>query len=88
MKIGEKTINIDPLILFTRLTAIVHRERDPIEQFSYELTPEPSSLFKDGLMRKPLTTLPYGTRCWIKYSHQKMLQPNRVSLMVVHYYIK
>lgn len=53
VKIGEKTIHIDPLILFTRLAAIVHRESDPIEQFNYELTPEPSSLFKDGLMRKP-----------------------------------
>ena len=30
VKIGEKTIHIDPLILFMRLTAIVHLESDTL----------------------------------------------------------
>ena len=45
-------VHIDPNILFTRLTAIVQNEDDIAAQFYYELTPEPTTLFKDGLMRK------------------------------------
>lgn len=44
---------IDPLVLFSRLTALVQRQEDIPSQFFYELTPEPTSLLKDGLMRKP-----------------------------------
>ena len=38
--------------LFSRLIAIVQREEDMIPYFSYELTAIPTSLFKDGAMRK------------------------------------
>ena len=48
----QKTVSIDPLILFSRLTAIMQQEGCIAEHFKYELTPEPTSLFKDGLMRK------------------------------------
>ena len=43
----------NPLILFTRLTAILQREIDSVENFDNELTPEPASLCKKGIMRKP-----------------------------------
>ena len=41
-------------MLFTRLIAVAQREKEDIEDFlSSELTQEPMSLFKTGLMRKP-----------------------------------
>ena len=43
----------DPLILFTRLNAILQREIDSAENFDQKLTPEPASLCKEGIMRKP-----------------------------------
>ena len=52
ISIDEKTVYIDPLILFTRLAAIIQRDGCVIDYFNYELTPEPTSLFKGGLMRK------------------------------------
>ena len=53
IKIDNNTVHIDPLILFSRLTAVLQREDDVITKFSYELAPEPPSLFKDGMTRKP-----------------------------------
>ena len=50
--IRKKVVHIDPAILFTRLTAILQREECVAEHFKYELTPEPTALFKDGMMRK------------------------------------
>ena len=50
--IEKKSVNIDPVILFTRLTALFQREDCIVEHFGYELTPEPTSSFKDGMMRK------------------------------------
>ena len=52
VQIEKNMVHIDPNILFTRLTAILQNEDDIAAQFSYELTPEPTTLFKDGLMRK------------------------------------
>ena len=49
--IEKEAVHIDPVILFTRLTAILQREECIAEHFCYELTPEPT-LFKDGMMRK------------------------------------
>ena len=37
-----KSISLDPCVLFNRLA-----------MFKYELTPEPTALFKDGYMRRP-----------------------------------
>ena len=42
MKIDSTNVHIDPLILFIRLTAILERETDFVENFDYELTPEPA----------------------------------------------
>lgn len=44
--------SIDPMILYMRLISIMQRENDIERFFYYELTPEPATLFKDGLMRK------------------------------------
>ena len=43
----------DPCKMFNRLITIVLREDDLEPMFEYELTFEPMSLFKEGLMRKP-----------------------------------
>ena len=47
---NQTYVVISPLTLFSRLIAIV---RDAERLFQYELTPEPTSLFKDGMMKKP-----------------------------------
>ena len=52
VKLGNKVVHIDPLILFTRLTAMIQRKGNAADTFCYELTPEPTSLFADGMMRK------------------------------------
>jgi len=43
----------DPCKMFNRLITIASREDDLEPMFEYELTFEPMSLFKEGLMRKP-----------------------------------
>ena len=52
IKIDAETVYIDPTILFTRLTAIAQTEEEVCRQFYFELTPEPTALFKDNFMRK------------------------------------
>ena len=52
MKIDKEQVHVDPIILFTRLTAIAERENDVEKYFSFAMTPYPPSLFKDSLMRK------------------------------------
>ena len=52
VKLGQKVIYINPLTLFTRLVAMIQREENLEKFFEYELTPMPTSLFKDGMMRK------------------------------------
>ena len=54
IKIDGDPISVNPTMLFTRLVAVAQREEEDIEDhFSFELTHEPMSLFKKGLMRKP-----------------------------------
>ena len=48
-----KSISIDPCVLFNRLTMLIKQEEKRMEMFKYELTPEPTALFKDGYMRRP-----------------------------------
>ena len=52
-KIDDKDVHIDPTILFSRLTALANFKENVVDNFPYELTPEPTSLFKYGLIRKP-----------------------------------
>ena len=54
IKLDNESVVVNPTMLFTRLVAIAQREREDIaEFFAFELTQEPMSLFKKGLMRKP-----------------------------------
>ena len=53
IKVNGDTIHADPNVLFQRLIMLIDRSEDLTDCFDYELTPEPTSLFKDGLMRKP-----------------------------------
>lgn len=53
INVGHTVIHIDPSILFLRLITIAERNGNVAEQFKYELTAEPTALFKDGYMRKP-----------------------------------
>ena len=51
--VNEKDVVINPSVLFTWLSALAGREENVEKYFKYELTTEPMSLFKDGIMRKP-----------------------------------
>lgn len=53
VKVNGKKVNIDPAILFTRLTALTQSDENIQDHFAFELTHEPTALFKDGLLRKP-----------------------------------
>ena len=50
--VDTKSVYINQTVLFTRLTALAGRNEDPLQNFDYELTTYPMSLFKDGVMRK------------------------------------
>ena len=50
VKLDNEKVQINPLVLLGRLTTFAQRQEDIKAQFNYELTPEPSLLFKDGLM--------------------------------------
>ena len=47
-----KVFSVDPTLLFSRLILIMERTDDMLPYFKYELTSEPTSLFKDNMMRK------------------------------------
>ena len=53
VKIDKSPVQINPMLLFNRLIVLVDREENMGEKFAYELTPDPTSIFKDGMMRKP-----------------------------------
>ena len=52
VQIGKEKVNVDPLLLFSRLLTLVEREEDVKSYFRYELTSIPTSLFENGMMRK------------------------------------
>ena len=52
VKIDNENVYVDPMILFSRLLVIVEREDNMLKYFKYELTPEPTSLFDNGAIRK------------------------------------
>ena len=51
LKIDHEVVDIDPLILFSRLILLGEREEGATPCFDYELTNYPLLLFKDGMMR-------------------------------------
>jgi hypothetical protein len=52
ISIEKEKVHVDPTLLFSRLLVILEREDSVKKYFSYELTPVPTSLFQDGMMRK------------------------------------
>ena len=53
IKLDKETMYVDPNVLFSRLLLMIERGQRIIEYFRYELTPVPTSLFEDGMMKKP-----------------------------------
>ena len=45
--------NIDSKVMFNRMIAVTEREESLEQFFEYELTSEPMSIFRGGMMRKP-----------------------------------
>ena len=52
VRIENENVYVDPTLLFSRLLVLVEREENMMKYFSYELTPIPTSLFENGMMRK------------------------------------
>ena len=57
VKFDKETIFVDPSVLFSVLLLMIERELRMIEYFHYELTPVPTSLFEDGMMRKSVRSI-------------------------------
>ncbi|KAG1667826.1 hypothetical protein GQR58_018190 [Nymphon striatum] len=56
--IRNERVTINPAVLFSRITCILRDSSEMEVYLSYELAPQPPSLFLDGLMRKsPKSTL-------------------------------
>ena len=72
-----KYINLKPTSLFTRLTALAHREDDVENLFEYKMTAIPMSLFKHGMIRKPdivaLRNHLITTQCKMKETSKQVL---------------
>ena len=52
VQLEKESFHVDPMILFSRLLVLVERDDDMKKCFNYELTPNPTSLFDHGMMRK------------------------------------
>ena len=57
VKLDKETIFVDPSVLFSILLLMIERELRMIEYFRYELTPVPTSLFEDRMMRKSVRSI-------------------------------
>ena len=52
VKIDSRTVHINPLILFTRLTVSIQRDQNVEQNFKYKLSSESSTMFKNKMMQK------------------------------------
>ena len=52
VEINKEKIHVDAMFLFLRLLALIEREEEIREYFWFELTAFPTSLYKNGMMRK------------------------------------
>ena len=88
VKLKNQTyIVISPLTLFSCLIAIARDAERPEEVFKYELPPEPTSLFKDGMMRKPTKSTLHNSLLDSVPSKRGLMQKHEL-LMEVLFYIK
>lgn len=72
VQIDKQKIRIDPNHLFQRLILVAQRENNMATFFEYELTPIPTTLFKDCFMRKSQKSL-------LAKALQDGVQPNVVN---------
>ena len=52
ISVENAPICINPMVLFGRLKTLIKHEDEKVQQFVHQLTPEPTSLFTDGHLRK------------------------------------
>ena len=52
VKINNKTVTIDPLMLYQRMLMLKESDEDLKFYLTYDLAPYPMPFFKDGEMRK------------------------------------
>ena len=52
VKLEKEAIFVDPSVLFSSLLLMIERKQRMMEYFGNELTPVPTSVFEDGMMRK------------------------------------
>ena len=57
IRLKNDKVNINPVLLFTRLIVLAERYDDIRSYFEYELTAYPTSLFHNNFMRKPIKAL-------------------------------
>ena len=50
VKVGNQTIVINPMALFSRLVVLMRSINDISSCFAYELAPDPTAIFKDNMM--------------------------------------
>lgn len=62
-KLDEENSSMDANSLFHRLVVLAQSSDDVASCFTYELTPYPTALFKDGFMRKPNKATLYKDFC-------------------------
>ena len=53
VKVNNRFVHDNPTVLFTQLVALGQRDENIVEKFSHELTREPTSLFRHGMIRNP-----------------------------------
>ena len=53
VRVRGKQVEVNPTLLFNRITCVLNNSSEMASFFVYELAPQPPSLFVDGLMRNP-----------------------------------
>lgn len=56
VKIRGQSTEVNPTLLFNRITCVLNNSTEMESFFAYELAPQPPFLFKGGVMRKPTKT--------------------------------
>lgn len=53
VRVRGENVEVNPSLLLNRITCVLNNSSEMDEFLAYELAPQPPSLFKDGVMRKP-----------------------------------
>ena len=57
INVREQNIVVNPTLFFNRITYVLKTNSDMEQFMSYELAPQPPTLFHDGVMRKPANSI-------------------------------